>query len=110
MRSPPAEGIYIHGLFLDGGAWGKHEGTLVESAPKILFVGLPVLFVTGNIKKDEEVFKKRYFGPQGPYEAPCYKYSMRTDRYFIFYVNLKCTAEKYPNYWALRGVALLANT
>jgi len=110
VRSPPPEGIYIHGLFLDGGAWGKHEGTLVESAPKILFVGLPVLFVTGNIKKDEETFKKGYFGSHGAYECPCYKYAQRTDRYFIFYVNLKCTAEKYPNYWALRGVALLCNT
>jgi dynein heavy chain len=109
VRSPPAEGIYIHGLFLDGGAWGKHEGTLVESAPKILFTGLPVLFVTGQTTKAEEVFKKGYFGPQGAYECPCYKYSSRTDRYFIFFVNLKCTAEKYPNYWALRGVALLCN-
>jgi len=109
VRSPPPEGIYIHGLYLDGGAWGKHEGNLIESTPKVLFVGLPVLLVTGNARKEEEVFKKQYFGPQGPYECPCYKYSSRTDRYFIFFVNLKCTTEKYPNYWALRGVALLCN-
>ncbi|GMH89960.1 hypothetical protein TrVE_jg7050 [Triparma verrucosa] len=109
VRSPPPEGIYIHGLFLDGAAWGKHEGHLIESTPKVLFVGLPVLLVTGNIRKDEVTFKKSYFGPQGPYECPCYKYSSRTDRYFIFFVNLKCTQERYPNYWALRGTALLCN-
>ena len=109
VRSPPPEGIYIHGLFLDGAAWGKHEGHLIESTPKVLFVGLPVLLVTGNIKTAEETFKKQYFGPQGPYECPCYKYLSRTDRYFIFMVNLKCTQERYPNYWALRGTALLCN-
>jgi dynein heavy chain len=106
---PNNEGIYIHGLYLDGGAWGKHEGHLIESTPKVLFVGLPVLLVTANARNLEEKEKKSYFGPQGPYECPCYKYSSRTDRYFIFFVNLKCTAEKYPNYWALRGVALLCN-
>ena len=109
VRSPPPEGIYIYGLFLDGGAWSKHEGHLVESEPKKLFVPLPVLFVTGNAKIPEEKARRDMFGVQGPYEAPVYKYASRTDRYFIFYANLKCTAEKYPNYWALRGVALLCN-
>jgi dynein heavy chain len=110
VRAGPAEGIYIYGLSLDGGAWSRHDGCLVESEPKKLFVALPILYITGNSRKDEEKFKKDYFGPQGPYEAPVYKYVMRTDRYFIFFANLKCTAEKYPNYWALRGVALLCNT
>jgi dynein heavy chain len=111
VKAPPPkeEGMYIHGLFLDGAAWSRHDNCLVESEPKKLFVPLPVLLVTANKKSLEESSKKETFGPQGAYECPCYKYSMRTDRYFIFYVNLKCTAEKYPNYWALRGVALLAN-
>lgn len=53
VRSPPAEGVYIHGLFLDGAAWSKQEGNLVESEPKKLFVSLPVLFVSANIKSDQ---------------------------------------------------------
>jgi len=109
VRAPPPEGIYIYGLFLDGGAWSRHDGTLVESEPKKLFVPLPVLFVTGNARGPEEKARREMFGVQGPYEAPVYKYATRTDRYFIFYANLKCTQEKYPNYWALRGVALLCN-
>jgi len=108
-QSPP-EGIYIHGLFLDGGAWSRAEGNMVESEPKKLFVPLPVLFVTGNIKGDEVKSRREMFGATGPFECPCYKYPARTDRYFIFLVNLKTTQEKNPMHWGLRGVALLCNT
>lgn len=110
VKAPPAEGIYVHGLFLDGAAWSRQEGHLVESQPKVLFTPLPVLFVTGNARKNEDKSRKEMFGSIGPYECPVYKYASRTDRYFIFYTNLKCTPEKYPNKWALRGVALLCNT
>ena len=110
IKSPPAEGIYIHGLFLDGAAWSRQDGHLVESQPKVLFVPAPVLYVTGNARKEEERAKKEAFGSIGPYECPVYKYASRTDRYFIFVTNMKCTPEKYPNRWAMRGVALLCNT
>ena len=109
IKAPPAEGIFIHGLFLDGAAWSRQNGHLVESQPKVLFTPAPALFVTGNARKDEERAKKELFGPTGPYECPVYKYATRTDKYFIFSANLKCTAEMYPNKWALRGVALLCN-
>jgi dynein heavy chain len=110
IKAPPAEGIYVHGLFLDGAAWSRQSGTLVESQPKALFSSAPVIYITGNARKDEERAKKEMFGAIGPYECPVYKYATRTDRYFIFSANLKCTADKYPNKWALRGVALLCNT
>lgn len=110
VKTPPSDGIYLHGLFLDGAAWNRHEGNLVESQPKVLFVPLPLLYVTGKTKRDEEKSRKETYGSIGPYECPVYKYSKRTDRYFIFYANLKCTVERYPNKWALRGVSLLCNT
>lgn len=47
IREPPAEGVYIYGLFLDGCAWSHREGRLVDSDPKKLFCPLPVLHVTG---------------------------------------------------------------
>lgn len=53
VRSPPVEGVYIHGLFLDGAAWSKQEGVMVESEPKKLFVSLPVLYVSANTKSDQ---------------------------------------------------------
>ena len=62
--------------------------------------------------------EKVMFCPQGPYQAPLYKYVVRGDGYpgnpdiknFVFKVNLKCTADKPPLHWGLRGLCLLCNT
>lgn len=40
-------------MFLDGAAWSKQEGVMVESEPKKLFVSLPVLYVSANTKSDQ---------------------------------------------------------
>jgi len=105
----PAEGINIHGLFLEGGRWEKSDGHLEESRPKELFTALPVLYVTGRDSRSEGIDRKSRFEEQGPYECPVYKYKSRNDMYFIFFANLKCTMQKNPNYWTMRGVALVCN-
>jgi len=43
------------------------------------------------------------------YLCPVYKYPKRADRYIIFKVPLNCEG-KSPNYWKLRGTALLCST
>ena len=108
VRTPPKEGVYIHGLYLDGCAWSKPHNTLVESEPKVLFHPLPVLYVTG-VTKSQKKESKSQFGSQGPYECPCYKYPARTDRYIIFMVDLN-TAQEAPSHWVLRGTGLLCST
>lgn len=110
VKTGPAEGCYIHGLFLEGAAWSREAGTLVESEPKVLFVPLPVLWVSANKREDELKVRKEIYGANGPYECPCYKYRSRTDRYFIFMVTLKATLEKNPAFWTMRGAGLLCNT
>jgi len=118
VSSAPNEGVYLHGLTMDGGAYDIKNSVIVESVPKILFVDLPVMLVSAahfNIQKKKN---KEDFGPQGPYMAPTYKYAVRGDGYpgnpdiknFIFYVNLKCTPEKNPLHWGLRGLALFCNS
>ena len=94
-------------MFLDGAAFDKKESVLVESEPKKLFVSLPILFVSGLVKGESEKRRKELFGSHGPYECPVYKYRPRTDRFFIFFVTLKCTVEKNAKHWTLRGTALL---
>jgi len=111
VKQPPPEGCYIHGLFLEGASWSKDQQIVIESEPKTLFVPLPVLFVSANLKTEEEKLMKVIKSEnKGPYECPCYKYRTRTDRFMIFFVTLKCTAEKNPAFWTLRAVALLCNT
>jgi dynein heavy chain len=110
VKQGPAEGAYIHGLFLEGGAWNTGDTMLKESEPKVLFVPLPVLLVSALLKPDENKSRKDLYGSHGPYDCPCYKYRKRTDRFYIFMVTLKCTPDKNPAFWTLRAVALLCNT
>jgi dynein heavy chain, axonemal len=51
LKDPPVEGIYIHGLFLDGASWSNKEQKLVDAPPKVLFCSLPILYVTGVLAK-----------------------------------------------------------
>lgn len=108
VRSAPKEGVFVHGLFMDGAAWSMKEGSIVESAPKKLFSPLPIVLVTAVTK----AAKKNLAGDVGPYggfECPVYKYPVRTDRYLIFSVLLPSRDHK-PQHWTLRGVALLCST
>jgi dynein heavy chain len=110
VRSHPKEGVYVHGLFMDGAAWNINEGSMVESAPKKLFSPMPVLMVTALTKAARKtVAGAASYGPFGPYECPVYKYPARTDRYLIFQVLLPTMNQK-PLHWTLRGVALLCST
>jgi dynein heavy chain len=108
VRQPPREGVFIHGLWLDGAAWGRADGTLVESEPKKLFSPLPILFVTA-VTKAQKKNRSGEYGPYGGYECPCYKYPVRTDRYLIFTVTLS-SRDHRPMHWILRGVSLLCST
>merc|ERR1711988_1682109 len=104
VNAPPKEGVYIHGLFMDGARWDSDSKGLAESRPKVLFDALPVLHVTGVDSKQKlnSGDKKRF------YSCPCYKYSMRTDRYIIFEVPIPA-GTKLPSHWILRGVSLLCS-
>ena len=46
---PPAEGVYIHGLFLEGCKWSRSG--LDDSDPKQIFAPLPTLHVSAINKK-----------------------------------------------------------
>jgi len=104
------EGVYVHGLYLDGAAWSMSESTLCESAPKKLFTLLPVILVSALTKATKKtVSSNSSYGPSGPYDCPVYKYPSRTDRYLIFSIQLASLHQK-PLHWILRGVSLLCAT
>merc|ERR1711865_802436 len=110
VRASAPEGIYIHGLYLDGGAYNKQEQIMCEQEPKKLFVSLPVLLVSANLATAQVKVNKDLYGAHGAYEAPVYKYPTRTDRFYVFQVNIRCTVDKDNVFWGLRGVCLLCNT
>ncbi|XP_036073454.1 dynein heavy chain 8, axonemal isoform X3 [Rousettus aegyptiacus] len=99
ITSPPAEGVYIYGLYMDGAAWDRRNGKLTESTPKVLFTQLPVL----------HIFAINSTAPKDPklYVCPIYKKPRRTDLTFITVVYLRTVLS--PDHWILRGVALLCD-
>ena len=108
VSSAPPEGVYVHGLFLDGAGWDRRNCRLTEPYPKVLFNALPVVHVyavnTAAMVKDA----KNSNDALKFYECPVYKKPRRTDLTYIFCLNLK-TAQ-HPDHWILRGVALLCDT
>ena len=51
----PTDGIYIHGLFLEGARWDATRHSLVDSRPKELFTPMPVIWllpVTSDVASD----------------------------------------------------------
>jgi dynein heavy chain len=99
LREAPAEGVYIHGLCLDGAAWSGRENRLVDAEPKKLHCPLPVLHVTGVLAKDRKL--------ANVYEAPCYRVKARRGNNFIATFGLRTEDDKSK--WVLRGVALLCS-
>lgn len=99
VTESPAEGVYIHGLHLEGAAWDLKAGCLKESSPKILFDPLPIVHVFAlntTAGKNHDM-----------YECPVYKKTRRTDETYVTSIDLKTQCK--PNHWILRGVALLCD-
>jgi dynein heavy chain len=109
VKSHPKEGVYVHGLFIDGARWDKGNGTLTESEPKKLFANLPVLHVTVMTKPLMKEKRDALGGDRQLYDAPCYRYPLRNDRFRVFQVALPCKTQP-PEHWVLRGAALLCLT
>jgi len=99
FSQPPAEGVYVYGLFLEGAGWDKRSARLIEPKAKVLFEPLPVIHmyaINSTSGRDPRM-----------YECPIYKKPRRTDLTYIASVELKTTQN--PDHWVLRGVALLCD-
>lgn len=107
QAKPEAEGVLVHGLFIDGARWDKANATLAESEPKKLFAPLPILHVT--VVKSSTLRAKLSNPAEPLYEAPCYRYPARNDRYRIFQIYLP-SKNNSSRHWILRGVAVLCIT
>ncbi|XP_040900389.1 dynein heavy chain 5, axonemal isoform X3 [Toxotes jaculatrix] len=98
ITQPPAEGVYVYGLYLEGAGWDRRNCKLIDSKPKVLFEMMPVIrmYAENNGVKDSRL-----------YSCPIYKKPVRTDMNYIAAVDLKTSLS--PEYWILRGVALLCD-
>jgi dynein heavy chain len=123
--NPPNEGVYVHGLFLEGAGWNRNEKRLQDSEPKELFYQFPIMHVSaqntaptdnrpgaGRANQNNAAnMEKTHFS------CPVYKYPKRNDKYLIFNCMLKAEAPgapanankgvTAPMKWRLCSVALL---
>ncbi|XP_056424627.1 dynein axonemal heavy chain 8 isoform X2 [Hyla sarda] len=99
ITTPPSDGVYIHGLFLEGAGWDRRNSKLVECTPRVLFTMLPVVHIFADhlpLVRDPSV-----------YTCPVYKKPERTDLTYVTSISLKTSLP--PDYWILRGVAALCD-
>lgn len=107
VQDYPQEGVYVHGLFIEGGRWNKEEKVLEESRLKELQPRMPVVLIKPvPIAKEWEATSAGYLRKEsGLYECPVYSTSMRGGT-FLFLATLSCkNGDKNTN--ILRGVCLL---
>ncbi|XP_075314376.1 dynein axonemal heavy chain 9 [Odontesthes bonariensis] len=96
FSSPPREGAYIHGLYMEGARWDTQTGMIVDARLKELTPTMPVIFIKA-IPVDKQENKNVY-------QCPVYKTRQRGPTY-VWTFNLK--TKENPSKWTLAGVALL---
>ncbi|XP_058026240.1 dynein axonemal heavy chain 9-like [Ahaetulla prasina] len=96
FTSPPREGAYIHGLFMEGARWDMQTGLIADARLKDLTPPMPIIFIKAILVDKQDT--------RNVYPCPVYKTRQRGPTY-IWTFNLK-TKEK-PSKWILAGVALL---
>uniref|UniRef100_A0A4W6G7A8 Dynein axonemal heavy chain 17 n=1 Tax=Lates calcarifer TaxID=8187 RepID=A0A4W6G7A8_LATCA len=96
FSSPPREGAYVHGLYMEGARWDTQTGMIVDARLKELTPTMPVIFIRAiPVDKQEN---------RNIYQCPVYKTRQRGPTY-VWTFNLK--TKENPSKWTLAGVALL---
>jgi dynein heavy chain len=109
--TPPAEGVYIRGLFLEGARWAQSSASLAESLPRILIDPMPVIRMTPCLLEDAAFLRAKETG----YDCPVYKTSARRGTLsttghstnYVMNVYLPVGPGASQRHWINRGVAVV---
>merc|ERR1719193_555975 len=98
----PAEGVYVHGLFMEGAGWeegkGDDEGYLTESKMKELHPVMPIANVF-SVHIDDMSWEDMY-------HCPTFVTSLRGAT-FIVETNVRMDADDDQKRWILAGAAMV---
>jgi len=104
IKSPPKDGVYIYGLFLEGARWDYKDKCLTDQLAGAMYVPLPVIHFVPTAD---------YKQPEGTYSCPVYKTSIRagvlstTGQSTNFVLAIDLPTKKTQDYWTLKGAAIL---
>jgi dynein heavy chain len=108
----PRDGIYIHGLHLEGARWDTAAQSLVDSKPKELFTPFPVMWLLPEEEPPAAVGQEVAVVNPNIYRCPVYKILTRRGTLsttghstnFIIFVDLP--TKESPSKWIKASVAL----
>lgn len=104
-NTPPESGVYVQGLFMDGGRWDHETFAIGEQYPKILNDSMPVVWLYPKLKPE--------FKEGTRYKCPLYKTLERkgvlatTGHSSNFVLAFYLPSDKPAAHWIKRSVALL---
>ncbi|GAX74205.1 hypothetical protein CEUSTIGMA_g1654.t1 [Chlamydomonas eustigma] len=106
-KNGPEDGIYIHGLYLEGCAWDGGKRQLKESNPKVLSESAPVIWL------QPKTLDK--FSAYPAYECPVYRTAERRgvlattghNSNFLMFIRMPTDMPDY--HWVNRGVCMLCS-
>ncbi|XP_078409866.1 dynein axonemal heavy chain 3-like [Cetorhinus maximus] len=105
MPTPPVDGVYINGLYMEGAKWDRKKHMIGESLPKVLYDNLPIIWLKPG--------EKSSFKEESVYGCPVYKTSVRrgilstTGHSTNYVLTIEFPSDQPQNHWVIRGVACL---
>jgi len=110
IDAPPADGVYIHGMFMEGARFDPAANCMAESNPGELFAPMNVVHLMPD-RNDKGIDRSA-----GNYECPFYKTNVRagtlstTGHSTNHVCNFWLPVKEDPAFWIRRGTALAAMT
>ncbi len=121
LAKGPQDGIYVHGLFIEGARWSYEAKCIEEQLPGEMTYAMPIIhFLPSdgsepppNKKKKTEEKEEDSEEDYETYQCPCYKTSVRagvlstTGQSTNFILAVDLPSAHPPEHWTLCGAALL---
>ena len=109
VPAPPDNGVYIHGIFMEGARFDAAAGVMAESRPAELFAPMNCLHLQPADLNDAPP-------PGHRFECPFYKTNVRagtlstTGHSTNHVCNFDLPSNEEPAHWIRRGAALISQT